>query len=142
MKIPLPIMNSNATYGKSKNRELLTSYNRLGLYMSYKETKQHRNNLAKLAILNSEPYGISRPTHFSPTQFALAAMDNFDHCDANSLAGMSVAHDTAITSYDINGSISLPCQDITEFSTNKVKNILENFDASDELLSLENANDK
>ena len=64
-------------------------------------------------------------------------MDNFDHCDANSLAGISVAHDTAI-----NGSISLPCQDITEFSTNKVKNILENFDASDELLSLENANDK
>ena len=39
-------------------------------------------------------------------------------------------------------SISLRCQDITKFSTNKVMNMLENFDASDELLSLENINDE
>lgn len=54
--------------------------------MSYKETKQHRNNLAKLAIISSEQYGIS-----------LLAMNDLDHSNANSLAGISVAHDTATT---------------------------------------------
>ena len=52
---------------------------RLELCMSYKETKQHRNNLAKLAIISSEQYGISLPIHFSPVQFILAAMNDLDH---------------------------------------------------------------
>ena len=39
-------------------------------------------------------------------------------------------------------SISLRCQDVTKFSRNKVINMLENFHASDELLSLENINDE
>ena len=47
--------------------------------MSYKETKQHRNNLAKLAIISSEQYGISLPIHFSPIQFILVAMNDLDH---------------------------------------------------------------
>ena len=69
--------------------------------MSYIETKQHRNNLAKLTILNSESYGIPIPTHFSSTQFTLAAMDNFDHLDKNSLAGKCAAHDTAMTLFQV-----------------------------------------
>ena len=39
-------------------------------------------------------------------------------------------------------SISFRCHNITKFPTNKMINMLENFDASDELLSLENVNDK
>ena len=107
MKTLLHIMNSSVTYGKSKSHELLTSFNRLGLSISYKETKQHRNNLAKLAILNSGPYGIPLPTHFSPTQSTLAAMDNFDHSDANSLAGISVSHDTAMTLFQIKPTLNI-----------------------------------
>ena len=68
--------------------------------MSYKETKQSRN-LAKLAIFNSEPYGTPLPTHFSPTQFKLAAMNNFNHSDASSLTGISVAQDIALTLFQI-----------------------------------------
>ena len=49
-KTPLHIMNSKAIYQKCKSRELLTSFNLLGLCTSRKETKLHRNNLAKLAI--------------------------------------------------------------------------------------------
>ena len=55
--------------------------------MSYVETKQHRNSLANLVVFNREPYGIPLPTHFSPRQFTLAAMDNFYPSDTNSLAG-------------------------------------------------------
>ena len=45
-KTPLHIMNSKAIYC----RELLTSFNLLGLCTSHKETKLHKNNLAKLAF--------------------------------------------------------------------------------------------
>ena len=37
------------------------------------------------------------PIHFSPIQFILVAMNDLDHSNANSLAGISVAHDTATT---------------------------------------------
>ena len=63
-KIPLHIMNSSAVYEKCKSRELLTSFNCLGLCTSYKETKLHRNNLAKLTISRSNDTGIPLPTHF------------------------------------------------------------------------------
>lgn len=59
--------------------------------MSYKERKQHRNNSAKLAILNSESYRIPTTTHFSLTQFMLAAMDNFNHSDASQPAADSTS---------------------------------------------------
>lgn len=81
---------------KKEKSELLTTFSRLELCMSYKETKQIKNNLAKLAILNSESYGIPLPT------FTLVAMDNFDHPDANSLARISAAHDTAMILFQIN----------------------------------------
>lgn len=37
------------------------------------------------------------PSHFSPTQFTLAVINNFDHSDANSLAGIFVAQGAAMT---------------------------------------------
>ena len=64
-KTPLHIMNSSAIYEKCKSRELLASFNRLGLCTSYKKTKLHRNNLAKLAISRSSDTGIPLATHFS-----------------------------------------------------------------------------
>ena len=64
-KTPLHIMNSSAIYEKYKSRELLTSFNRLGLCTSYKEAKLHKNNLAKFAISRSSDTGIPLSTHFS-----------------------------------------------------------------------------
>ena len=109
--------------------------------MSYRETKRHRNNLAKLAILNSEPYEISLPTYFSSTQFTSAAMDDFDQCEFYLLAGITVAHDTTRKLFQIKPAsnirkpleskvnlkriscISVRCHDIN-FSTNKVINYI------------------
>ena len=78
-------MNSSAIYEKCKSRELLTSFNRLGLCTSYQETTLHRNNLAKLAISRSNDTGIPLPIHFSKSQLTIAAMDDFDQSDFNSL---------------------------------------------------------
>ena len=79
-KIPLHIMNSSAIYEICKIRELLTCC-----------------NLAKFAISRSNDTGIPLPTHFSKSQFTIAAMDNFDHSDFNSLTGTAATHDTAMT---------------------------------------------
>ena len=94
-------MNSSAIYEKCRIRELLTSFNRLGLCTSCKETKLHRKNLAKLAISRNSDPGIPLPTHFSKSHFAIAAMDNFDHSDFNSLTGTAGTHDTAMTLFQI-----------------------------------------
>ena len=57
-------MNSSAIYEKSNSGGWLISFNRRGLCISYKETKLHRNNLAKLAISRSNDTGIPLPIHF------------------------------------------------------------------------------
>ena len=72
-KTPLHIMNVSAIYEKCKSRELITAFNRAGLCVSYKEIQKHRNNLAKLAILNSKSNGIPIPTYFVPNGFTLGA---------------------------------------------------------------------
>ena len=152
-KTPLHKMNSSGIYEKCKSRELLTSFNRLGLCTSYKETKLHRNSLAKLAISRSNDTGIPLPTHFSKSQFTIAAMDNFDHSDFNSFAGTANTHDTAMTLFqskpesccvkplksEINlkdiDSISLPCPQRENFSTNKCIAIPDTFKVKSELIS-------
>ena len=80
-------MNSSAIYEKSNSRVWLISFNRHGLCTSYKETKLHRNNLAKLAISRSNDTGIPLPTHLWKSQFIIAVIDNFDHSDFNLLPG-------------------------------------------------------
>ena len=94
-------MNSSAINEICKSRELLTFFNPLGLCTSYKETKLQRNNLAKLAISRSNDTGIPLPTHFLKSQFTIAAMDNFDHSDFNSLTGTVATHDTAMVLFQI-----------------------------------------
>ena len=80
---------------------MLKPFNRLGLCTSYKGTKLHRKNLAKLAISRSNDTGIPLPTHFSKSEFTIAAMDNFDHSDFSSLTGTAGTHDTAMTLFQI-----------------------------------------
>ena len=97
-------MNSSAIYEKCKSQKLLTSFNCLGLCTSYKEKKFHRNDLAKLAISRSNDTGIPIPTHFSKIQFTIAAMDNFDHSDFNSLTRTAGNHDTEMALFQIKKS--------------------------------------
>ena len=80
-KTPFHIMNANAIYEKYKSRQLITSFNQVGISVSYKGIRQHRSNLAKLAILKSNENSIPMLNHFVRREFTLAVGDNFDHSD-------------------------------------------------------------
>jgi hypothetical protein len=101
MKTPLHIMNAHAIYEKCKSRELITSFNRTGMCVSYKQLRSYRTDLAKYAALACKDYGIPIPSHFSAKEFTLAAMDNFDHPDKTSTSGLSGTHDTAMTLFQV-----------------------------------------
>ena len=123
---------------------MLTSFNHLGLCLSYKETKLHRNNIAKLPISRSNDTGIPLPIYFSKSQFTIAAMDNFDHSNFSSLTGTVGTHYTVMTLFQIKpescvkplkleinwkdiDSISLPYQKRENFSSNKSITIPDTF---------------
>ena len=89
MKTPLHVMNAHTIYEKCKSQELITSFNRTGICVSYKQLKNDRTDLAKYAVIASGNHGIPIPCHFSTKEFTLAAMDNFDHPDKTSLSGLS-----------------------------------------------------
>ena len=97
MKTPLHVMNAHAISEKCKSRELITSFNRTGICVSYKQLKNDRTDIAKYAVIASGNHGIPIPSHFSFKEFTLAAMDNFDHSDKTSLSGLSGTHDIAMT---------------------------------------------
>ena len=137
-KSPFHIMNANAIYEKCKSRELITSFNLVGISVSYKGIRQHCSNLAKLVILKSNENSVPMPNHFVRSEFTLAALDNFDHSDKNSLSGMQSTHDTAmilcqttpdripnkpckddINLKSVKSVKQLPCQRILNFTSNK-----------------------
>ena len=90
------VMNSVQIYEACRSKELITSFNRSGLCISYQSMKQHRQNLARLAV-QSNTSKVPLPTHFSPEEFSVVAFDNFNHADKNSLSGKYCSNDTAIT---------------------------------------------
>ena len=139
-KTPLRLMNSSAIFEKCKSRELLTSFNGLGLCTSYKETKLHRNNLAKFDISRSNGTGITLPTHFSKSQFTIAAMDSCTHDAAMTLFQIKPESccvkplKSEINLNDID-SISLPCQQRKNVSSKKCITIPDTCKVKSELIS-------
>ena len=89
-------MNAVQIYEKCKSKELMTSFNRSGMCISYASMKNHRRDLAKLAAANSSADEIPLRSHFSPSKFTLSAFDNFDHSDKSTLSGKCDSHDTVI----------------------------------------------
>ena len=151
-KTPFHIMNANTIYEKCKSRELTKSFNRVGISVSYKDIHQHRSNLAKLAILKSNENSILMSNDFVHSEFTLAALDNFDHSDKNSLSGMQSTHDTAMihcqTTTDripnkpckddvnlksVKSVTELPCHRILNFTLNKKISLPGNFSVDAEL---------
>lgn len=141
-------MNASEIYEKCRSKELITSFNRSGLCISYKTMKKHRNNLAKYTIVRSmkENQRVPLPSHFCPSKFTLAAFDNFDHGDKNTISGKFSAHDTAITLFQekpaksvskplksnielnsVSDRTKLDCQNIIPYTSNRGLPIPESF---------------
>ena len=89
---------------------------------------------------------LSLVCHFSPNMFTIAAFDNFDHSNRNTLSGKSSTHDTITTLFqempieivskpnrsevnlkEIKSLSKLPCQELSHFVSNKTLNILASF---------------
>ena len=67
-KAPLNVMNIHAIDEICKSRDLITSFNRLGLCESYNSFKRQREDLAKYAIIKDS--AITLPSHMSDAFFS------------------------------------------------------------------------
>ena len=106
-RAPLHTMNSHAFYEKCRSRELLTSFNRIGLCISYKQVREDRTSLAKYAIVANERSHVPIQIHFSFNIFSIAALNNIDHIDRNSLTGVLSAHGTAMSLFQIKPDVRI-----------------------------------
>ena len=91
------VMNSVQIYERCRSKKLITSFNRSGLCISYQSMKQHRQDLVKLAKVQSNTSKVPLPTHFSPEEFTIVAFNSFNHADKNSLSGKYCFNNTVIT---------------------------------------------
>ena len=151
-------MNAVEIYEKCKSRELITSFNKSGICISYGSMKKHRNDLAKLAIYQSLNFGVPLPSHFSPDMFTIAAFDNFDHSDKNTLSGKSSTHNTVMKLFQeipsqpvskpskskanlnaIKTLTKLACQEVSPFKPNKNLIISPSFKEDENLYQNEAA---
>ena len=100
-KTPMHVMNAHTIYEKCRSKKLITTFNKQCMCINYKSMKIQRSNLAKFTVLQSLPAEVPLPSHFDRKSFTIAAFDNFDYADKNSLSGMQHAHDTAITLFQV-----------------------------------------
>ena len=153
----LHILNARAIYEHCHSRELITAFNRQGCSANYKTMKNMRAVVAKYAILMSKDVHVPLPSHFSKFLFTIAAVDNFDYTDRNSLSGTKHSHDTAITVFQekpltsvckpkksdvelksIKKLQKLKCQEVVFFSSNSPKLPLpDSFTSPKDLVNLE-----
>ena len=154
---PLHILNVYAVYEHCRSRELITAFNRQGCSVSYKTMKTMRADIAKHTILKSQDHHVPLPSNFSKSSFTIAAFDNFDNTDRNSLSGTKHSHDTAITVFQEKSpnSINKPkksaielksikklqklkCQELVSFNPNSPKLPLpDSFVSPEDLINLE-----
>ena len=93
-RTPLHLMAAHNIYKKCKSQELIISLNRIGVCISYSEIQRERKSLAHYTFKQGEDWGVPIPSHFVKENFAVAALDNFDHTDRSSTSGMLSNHDT------------------------------------------------
>ena len=94
-------MHSVQIYERCSSKELIISFNRSGFCISYQSMKQHRQGLARLAIVQSNTSKVPLPTHFSPEEFTVAEFENFNHAGKNSLSRKYYSKDTAIHCFKV-----------------------------------------
>ena len=147
------ILNAHAVYEHCRSRELITAFNRQGCSVSYKIMKPMSADIAKYTILKSKDDQVPLRSHFSKSSFTIAAFDNFDNADRNSLSGTKHSHNAAIAVFQEKppNSINKPmksaielksikklqklkCQELVFFNSNSPKLPLPDSSASSEYL--------
>ena len=94
-------MTAHAVYDKCKSRELITTFNHIGVCVSYRQVQKTKSDLAQYTLMQCEKILVPIPSHFSKDMFTIAAFDNFDHQDRSSPSGMNSSHDTVSTLFQV-----------------------------------------
>ena len=81
-------MNSEAIYESCKSATLITSFNHLGLCISYQELMRHQTDMATYSVESSKDT-VPFPSHFNSSMFTMAAFDDFDHTNLEFLKQVS-----------------------------------------------------
>lgn len=80
----MPVMTAHAIYGRCKNQELITLFNKQAFCIVYKRMKQEWLELAQYVVNQSSEEKILLSSSFSLSSFTLVALNNFDNDDKNS----------------------------------------------------------
>ena len=70
-------MTAHAIYEKCNSRELITTFNHIGVCDSDRQVQKARSDLAQYTLMQCKKVPIT--SHFSKDMFTIAAFDNFDH---------------------------------------------------------------
>ena len=77
-------MTAHAIYGRCKNQESITLFNKQAFCIVYKRMKQEWLELAQYVVNQSSEDKILLSSSFSLSSFTLVALNNFDNDDKNS----------------------------------------------------------
>ena len=78
------MMTVHAIYDKCKSRELIASFNHIGVCVSYRQVQKAKTDLDQYTPMQCGKVLVPIPCHFSKDMFTIAAFDNFDHQDRSS----------------------------------------------------------
>lgn len=67
---PFHVVNSVQIYKRCHSKEFITSFNRRGLCISYQPVKQHQQNLARHAIVQSNTSKVPLTAQLSPEKLS------------------------------------------------------------------------
>ena len=98
-------MDAHAVYERCKSRELVATFNKQCMCISYKLIKSQWSNLAKSTFLQSLPVAVPLPSHYDTKSFTTVALDIFGNADRNSLSERKQGHGAALIVFQVKLSI-------------------------------------
>ena len=147
VKTPLHVVTGHAVYTKCRSRGLITSQNKIGASISYKEVRKYRSQLASYTVTKGKDGGTPIPSHFDTNlqnSFVSGAFDNMNMRDHSSVSGSHSTNHCALAQYQDAAdktirkpapqekgyftsclTESLPCQRLTHCFKNKERPHLE-----------------
>ena len=94
-KTPHHISLAQSIHDKTRSKQLIQIFNRMGICISYDEIERIDNGLTYRTILRAGENRVPVPPSIIPNILINGAMDNFDH-NKNTSSGTGGSHDTIL----------------------------------------------
>ena len=107
-KTPLHISLAQSIHDKTRSKQLIQIFNRMGICISYDEIERIDNGLTYRTIARASENRVPIPPSIIPNILINGAMDNFDH-EKNTSSGTGGSHDTILMLFqNIDDKTELP----------------------------------